>query len=427
MTSLPRFERNLPGILEDLYLGPTPSYRDDLLAAVGSTRQRPAWSFPERWLPVDITTRLAPSPRLPLRQLAIVALLALLATAALLAYVGTQHRVPLPFGPAVNGLLPVNRGGDIYLANPTTGELRLILGGPQDDHAPSFSPDGTKIAFLRGDAGEIWAMNADGSDTHRISNQPVTELNWAEWAPDSKHVVVIGRFDGAARLRIIDAGATGAYRDLARDYVPVPEEVTFRPPNGDEIIFRAQRRTNPGFFGLFAMNADGSNIRTIIEPTVPVSIDFDLKFLSFTPDGSRIFYLHKSNLNVADSPMELWVMNADGTNQHRFVHVNGAGWEGEQTVSPDGKYVAFYYVTTGPGGQIAVARTDGTGPVVDVGDPLPGTASYVWSPDSTKLLVIPHETTQFVQPYLLDPTGGPGTRAPLQIEPEEPDWQRLAP
>jgi len=427
MTSQPRFERNVPALLEDLYLGSAPSYRDDLLAAVGRTRQRPAWSFPERWLPVDITNRLALAPRLPYRQLAILAMLAILAAAAVLAYIGTQHHVPLPFGPAANGLLPVNRSGDLFLADPTTGEMRLVLGGPEDDHAPGFSPDGTKIAFLRGDAEELWAMNADGSDVHRVGDISVPDLNWAEWTPDSKHLVVIARFDGTTKLRIFDTVADGTYRDLAPDYLPYPAEVAFRPPNGDEIFFRAQLRNNPGFFGLFSMKQDGSDLRTIIEPNTAVSIDFDLKFLAFTADGSRIFYMHKSNLSVPESPMELWVMNADGSDRHRFVHVDGAGWEGEQTVSPDGQYLAFYYVTTGPGGQIAVVRTDGTGPVVKVGDPLPGTASFVWSPDSTKLLVLRHEDTPLVRPWLLDPAGGPGTRIPIDIEGEEPDWQRLAP
>lgn len=430
MTSLPRFERNMPALLEDLYLGSTPSYRDDLLAAVERTPQRPAWSFPERWLPVDITNRLALAPRLPYRQLAIVGLLALLAALAVLAYIGTQHRVPLPFGPAANGLLPVNRGGDIYLANPDTGELRLVLGGPEDQFAPGFSPDGTQLAFFRAAVldgpAELWVANADGSNAHRVGTGPIVDSTWTAWTPDSRHLVVVARFDGTTKLRLFDAAADGTYRDLAPDYLPYPAEVAFRPPAGDEIYFRAQLRTQPGFFGVFAMNLDGSNVRTIIEPQTAVSIDFDLKYLSFTADGSRIFYMHKSDLSVPDSPMELWVMNADGSNQHRFVHVDGAGWEGEQTVSPDGKWLAFYYVTSGPGGQIAAVRTDGTGPVVDLGDPLPGTSSFVWSPDSTKLLVVPHADTQFVRPYLLDPSGGPGTRIPIDIEPEEPDWQRLA-
>lgn len=422
MTSQPRFERNLPALLEDLYLGSTPSYRDDLLAALGSTRQRPAWSFPERWLPVDITTKLGPVPRLPWRQLAIVALLALLATVALIAFVGSPRRVPLPFGPAANGLLVVNRGGDVYTADPNTGALKLLLGGAEDDHAPGFSPDGSQIAFLRGDQGELWVMNADGSSPHRVGDGPIVGLEWANWTPDSHHLVVIGRFGGPAQIRILDA-ANGTFRDLATDYLAVPAELWFSPPRGDEIVFRAQLRTNPGFMGLFVMKADGTDIRTLVEPTVPITIGLDMSSLAFTPDGQRLFYTHYYD----DMHMELWVMNANGTNKHRFVHVEGGcNWEGQATVSPDGQFVAFWRCLTDGGGQISIARADGTGPVVDTGPEFNGTTTFGWSPDSTKLLVILNESGQFVQPYLLDPAGGPGTRVPLQIEPEGPDWQRLA-
>jgi dipeptidyl aminopeptidase/acylaminoacyl peptidase len=418
MTSQPRFERNLPALLEDLYVGSTPSYRDDLLAATGRTRQRPAWSFPERWLPVDITTKISPVPRLPWRQLAIVALLAVLAAAALLAYVGSQRRLPLPFGPASNGLLAINRGGDIYTADPKTGELKLVLGGTENDHSPGFSPDGTRIAFLRGDAGELWVMNVDGSAPHRVGDSTIAGLDWSNWTPDSQHLVVIGSFGGPARMRILDA-ADGAYRDLASDYLPLPADVSFSPPTGEEIVFRAQLRKNPGFMGLFVMNADGSNIRALIEPTVPIAQDLDMSSLTFTPDGSRIFYTH-----YYDESIQLWVMNADGTDKHRFVHVDGASWEGQATVSPDGRYVAFWR-SIGSDGNIVIVRADGTGPVVDIG---PGLSAPIfgWSPDGTKLLVVPHESPDLVQPYLFDPTGGPGTRLTLQINPEGGDWQRRA-
>ncbi|HEY8635825.1 MAG TPA: hypothetical protein VIL81_01060, partial [Candidatus Limnocylindrales bacterium] len=90
MTNELRFERQLPAILEDLYLGPSPDYRDEVLAAAVRTRQRPAWTFPGRWLPMDITTRTIPVTRLPWRQLGILALIALLLAVALAVAVGSQ-------------------------------------------------------------------------------------------------------------------------------------------------------------------------------------------------------------------------------------------------------------------------------------------------------------------------------------------------
>jgi hypothetical protein len=51
MTTFTRLERNLPDILGDLSAAPTPEYLDDVFVRTGRMRQRPAWTFPERWLP----------------------------------------------------------------------------------------------------------------------------------------------------------------------------------------------------------------------------------------------------------------------------------------------------------------------------------------------------------------------------------------
>ena len=79
---------------------------------------------------MDITTRALPVARLPWRQLGVLALIALLLAVALAAYVGTQRRVPPPFGPARNGLIPYISQGDIYVGDPVTGRTTLLLSGP---------------------------------------------------------------------------------------------------------------------------------------------------------------------------------------------------------------------------------------------------------------------------------------------------------
>ena len=67
-----RFERQLPTLLEDLYLGPTPTYRDEVMATAVGSRQRPPWTFPGRWLPMaDIASRPAFAPRVPKRTVGV--------------------------------------------------------------------------------------------------------------------------------------------------------------------------------------------------------------------------------------------------------------------------------------------------------------------------------------------------------------------
>ena len=68
MTSPRRFEHDLPVLLADMYFAGTPEYRDDLVQQIARVRQRPAWTVPERWLPMDLATKALPgATRIPWR------------------------------------------------------------------------------------------------------------------------------------------------------------------------------------------------------------------------------------------------------------------------------------------------------------------------------------------------------------------------
>ena len=76
MTAPERYERALPVLLEELSAPRTPDYFDDILGQVDATRQRPGWTFPERWLPMSaVSDRLATAPRIPMRAVLAAALL----------------------------------------------------------------------------------------------------------------------------------------------------------------------------------------------------------------------------------------------------------------------------------------------------------------------------------------------------------------
>jgi hypothetical protein len=137
-------------------------------------------------------------------------------------------------------------------------------------------------------------------------------------------------------------------------------------------------------------------------------------------DGSQIFYTRPYQVASATGTCcDLWVMNADGSDPHRFIANDGTAWNGQPVVSPDGTRVAFW------NGSITVVRADGTGPHVQTGPKLTGTAHWVWSPDSSKILMFPNDVTGS-NAYLLDPAGGAWTTVPWTSD-GDIDWQRVAP
>ena len=50
---------------------------------------------------------------------------------------------------AENGLIAYSYAGDIYVGDPVTGETTAIVTNPTYEVNPVFSPDGTRIAFMR--------------------------------------------------------------------------------------------------------------------------------------------------------------------------------------------------------------------------------------------------------------------------------------
>jgi Tol biopolymer transport system component len=416
MTTEQRLERDLPTILGDLAVAPYPDYIDDVLATTAQRRQRPAWTFPERWLPMaDVTSRPAVVPRVPWRTIGTGLVILAILVGAAIAYVGTRPtRLPPPFGPAANGLIPYTANGDIFVGDPVTGATRLVVGGLETDELPQFSPDGTRIAFIRQlEPGpftiDIYVARQDGSDVRRVTPAPIDRWERIAWTPDGLHIAAIHDDD---RLDLFDAGGSGTTTHLTT--AVGMNSIQFRPPDGGQILYRA---LVDGGWGLFAMDADGGNVQTLHEPTVPAEMDMAFSGATYSSDGRRIFYEHGDESGCC----RLWVMNADGTDKHEFLP-RGEAWDGQAVVSPNGVWVAYWHHTDA--GHITVVRADGTGPVIETGPPLPSTAHWVWSPDSSTILMFRNDV-QDGNAYMLDPSGGPWTNVPWESI-GDIDWQRLA-
>ena len=71
----------------------------------------------------------------------------------------------------------------------------------------------------------------------------------------------------------------------------------------------------------------------------PVDLDQDLNGATYSVDGSRIFYQRW----FPDS-IQLWVMNADGSDPREFFPEPGPGWDGVAIPSPNGRWVAYWHV-----------------------------------------------------------------------------------
>jgi hypothetical protein len=154
-----------------------------------------------------------------------------------------------------------------------SGQTRLTY-NPVDhdkDRDSRWSPDGKKIAFASSFRdvnghdlkGEIYVMNADGTNTTRLTNNIDFDRS-PSWSPDGEKIAFTSDRDGNTEIYVMNAtdgsGQTNISNSPAREYYPSWS------PDGEKIAFTSDRDGNTE---IYVMNAtDGTNTtRLTYNPT----------------------------------------------------------------------------------------------------------------------------------------------------------------
>ena len=442
---------DLRRLLEVAGQSPTPTDLDDLLTRTARTRQRPAWSIPERWLPVNIAVQepTVAGRRPSLRAIALIALLALGLAAGAVFVAGRQPRLPAPFGLASNGLVayvdPADGYGalvdavyrmpfgDILTADPVTGHQSVLVAGPTLDGNPVYSPDGTRIAFVREtDAGRsLYVMELQDGALRALTPRPMADIRDPAWSPDGSSIAFtapdgdlwqlwIARTDGSEVRQVVVDGASS---------LGLPQ---WRPPDGAELLVLGSNSpgllTEAGYRGLwggddvssssgvdlFRVRADGSSS---IQVTKTNGVRNDYAHTQWSQDGQTIVTQRADpagNLRVV-------ILDADGVDG-RVIDPDPGIETMYPIVSPDGRQIAFADLSPGDSWRLRVAPIDDTTAPVTVADFGGGAAAYGWSPDGRSLIVTHHFHRET---WLVDVEKRTKTKVSW-IDPGEPAWQRTA-
>jgi Tol biopolymer transport system component len=425
MTTFDRFEREIPELMTELAPVRVPDYFDDMLRETASNRQRPAWSYPGRWLPMEITARPLTTRSFPWRPLAVVALVALLIAAGLAVYVGSQPRLPPPFGAAGNGVLLYRApDGAIVAIDPTTYSSDTVAPSADSLGEPIPSRDGQWVAFVPRSSTPtpVIVAGIDGANRTALAGA-YRDIEAVDWSPDGSRLAFVSNDGEIAAITVAATdGSIARTLPLERNvwqmrYLPdgrlaiIAGEEPGYPCPGDDAT------TAP--CALFLVNADGSGLDLL----VPAADFHGINTIDAAQDGSQILYVEwrtgaEGRLHVIDLATNIDRRLPDDGFPSRYA-INRAWF------SPDGTAILFdFYELEGEHWGV-VPSAGGTPIRIGLEWPENGTDA-AWAPDGRSVLARYSTSDTTSELWMLDATGT-GSDRRLEVDvPYLPAWQRTA-
>ena len=214
----------------------------------------------------------------------------------------------------------------------------------------------------------ICLSSTDGSSKVRLTNG---DHGYPAWSPDGKQLAYYGYYDGRKTWSIHTVNRDGTNNKRITHVKNKWDNMPTWSPDGSKIVFAREYAGEDGAWQheLWIMNADGTEER-------------QLKALRgggpcFLPDGRLLYHSEYS-----DKESEITIADLDGQNMIHLTDNEAEEWDAK--VSPDGKEIAFTSNRAG-NHDIYVMNIDGSGlkrlTDNDIDDYGPS-----WSPDGRQIV-----------------------------------------
>jgi Tol biopolymer transport system component len=237
-----------------------------------------------------------------------------------------------------------------------------------------WAPDGEMLVFSSGIAGfEFYRIMADGTGLILLDEGGLSNYYVPLWSPDSQRVTVV-KTDFFKDYTILSlssdgSGQTGNYS------IPVTNQsklMDFKwAPNGTGLVFVGYEEKD-NIYGLYLVNPDGSNLRTL------TTSETQVKTPDWSPDGSMIVY---------EAGGDIFLLEIEGTRAYQIS--DNIGIDTFPVWSPDGLTIAFYSAREDGQQQLYMIDPDGENQrlVLDYNAKGDAINDLHWSPDGKYITV----------------------------------------
>ena len=255
----------------------------------------------------------------------------------------------------------------IYIMDPETGDSQLVSTGEGRTTCSYFYPAGDQILYSSThhhdaacpanpdfslgyvwpiyDTYDVFVADIDGSNLRQLTTEDGYDAE-ATFSPTGDRIIFTSTRDGD--LELYSMAPDGSDVQRLTDRIGY-DGGAFYSPDGSKIIWRAhypepgpeaddylalleQGLIRPGELDIYVMDADGSNQRQVT----------DVGGASFAPywhpDGDRILF-SSNHHDEQGRDFDIYMINLDGTGLVRITQADG--FDGFPVFSPDGRHLVF--------------------------------------------------------------------------------------
>jgi dipeptidyl aminopeptidase/acylaminoacyl peptidase len=211
----------------------------------------------------------------------------------------------------------------LWVIDATTGSTRQITSGDDwNDTDPSWSPDGTRLAFVTDRSGkeyddsrkrDVCTIPAAGGALTRVSNSAGRNTS-PEWSPDGRTIAYLNSEDEDAEPIILLTPATGGpFRPAASDLDMNPTNLQWAD-NGRVLLFESVAR---GEIHLYRIDLQLGAVSAV------TSCSRAVRSVDVGRTRGRMVYLANDFQHLDD----VYTANLDGNGEKKLTDVNGELWK----------------------------------------------------------------------------------------------------
>ena len=194
---------------------------------------------------------------------------------------------------------------EIYSIDINGNGLRQLTNGIGSLYAPELSPNGERILFTNEGNG-LWVMNPDGSKPRAITSKDDIDPTWS---PDGSMIAFASNRSGSRQLYVVNANGKNA--NQVTDLNNMGGRSSWSP-DGTRLAFY---RGPSGDRDIYVINIDGSGLQRLTNGG-------DNLGPSWSPDGEWIAFT-----SFRDGNNEIYIVRPDGSRETRLTNSPTSDWQ----------------------------------------------------------------------------------------------------